>query len=99
MNSVRVEYIVAYDIEDSKIRSLIYKTLEGYGLSAIQKSVFWGYLTKAEFQTIVRLVRYKLDQNDKFLITKSKIKLKDLGTYWYGYMESDFEDWPNYGVI
>lgn len=99
MNSVRLEYLVAYDIESNKNRSLIFKILEGYGLRAIQKSVFWGYLTNAEFQTIVRLVQYELDQNDKFLITRSKVKLSHLGTYWFGYMESDFEDWPEYGVI
>ena len=99
MSSVRQEFFVAYDIEDNKKRTLIYKALEAYGLKAIQKSVFWGYLTKAEFQSIARLVQSELKQKDKFLISRSSVDLNKPNSYGFGYSNSDFQDWSEYGVI
>lgn len=99
VTSVRLEFLVAYDIEDSKKRTVIYKTLEEYGLRSIQKSVFWGFLTKAEFHAIIRLVHSELKSSDKFLISRSSIDLDKNNTFGFGYSSSDFKDWSKYGII
>lgn len=50
--SLRKEYIIAYDIEDNKIRTNLYNQLLAYGLKSVQKSVFWGCITNAELGAV-----------------------------------------------
>lgn len=67
---LRKEYLIAYDIEDNKTRTIIYKQLLAYGLKAVQKSVFWGYVSIAEFNAIKRLFDRSLTISDKVFITR-----------------------------
>lgn len=54
-------YLVCYDIENNKLRKQFYGNLKDLGLMPIQKSVFWGQLNKAEFKSLQRLAKGKLD--------------------------------------
>lgn len=53
---LRNEYLVCYDIEDTRNRTKLFKELVKLGLRSVQKSVFWGLLTGAEHGSVVRLL-------------------------------------------
>ena len=44
----KMDYLIAYDIEDNKNRSKVFEMLKDFGLRAVQKSVFFGELSNAE---------------------------------------------------
>lgn len=45
-------YIVCYDVENDKTRSKFFDFLKDLGLEPIQKSVFYGQLTRAEIRCL-----------------------------------------------
>ena len=55
--------MISYDVENNKIRTRVFKELCKYGLKAVQKSVFWGYLTLAELEAIKRYLKQQLGKN------------------------------------
>ncbi|MDE4961631.1 CRISPR-associated endonuclease Cas2, partial [Francisella tularensis] len=61
---------MAYVIEDNKTRTIIYKQLLAYGIKAVQKSVFWGYVSIAEFNSIKRLFDRSLTISDNVFINR-----------------------------
>ena len=54
---LRKNYLLAYDIAENKLRKSIYELLLDLCMVPIQKSVFWGELTKPEALTIQRKMR------------------------------------------
>lgn len=96
--SLRKEYIVAYDIEDSKIRTSLHSQLLAYGLKSVQKSVFWGCITGAELSAIKIQFNNLLTNRDKVFITRVNMCEQKLD-YSYGYNQSSFKDWDEYGNI
>lgn len=97
-NPLRQEYLISYDIEDNKIRTTVYKELCKYGLSAVQKSVFWGYLTVAELDSIKRFLRDKLAKLDKAFITRSNLNGRGQ-SFFIGHKQAEFTDWAETSVI
>ena len=98
--SIRNEYLVSYDIECNKKRTKLFKILEGYGLFSIQKSVFWGFLTRAEIGAIIRYVEKNISpKTDKFFVTPIVINYNAKNTSFIGYHKNDFQDWKEYGSI
>ena len=95
---LRKEYLIAYDIEDTPIRTRIYKQLLAYGLKSIQKSIFWGFLSVAELNAIKRLFDELLDDFDKVFITMVNMQVQKI-EYSHGYNEVIFNDWEEYGHI
>ena len=97
--NIRNEYLVCYDIEDNKKRIKLFKLLQDYGLFSLQKSVFWGFLTKAECDAIARHISDNLAQSDKCLIAPITIRYRNKYTTCSGYQENDFQDWEEYGSL
>ncbi len=97
-NTIRQEYLICYDIEDDKARKLLFKYLRSAGLRHAQKSVFWGYLTKAELIAIQRHIEKTIDEIDKVLITRTNFNQRGY-SYLFGYRENVFEDWSDHCVI
>ncbi len=98
MNTLRQEYLISYDIEDNKNRTRLYKELAANGLRAVQKSVFWGYLSRAELAAIKRSLQKSLSANDKAFITRSSFEDRQK-SYFLGHPPGDFTDWPESNVI
>lgn len=61
------EYMIAYDIEDNKIRRKVFKKLESYGLRNIQFSIFWGFLQGPEIKSIQRFIEQTIAETDKVI--------------------------------
>lgn len=95
---LRKEYLIAYDIEDNKTRTTIYKQLLAYGLKAVQKSVFWGCISIAELNAVKRMFDSSLDSFDKVFIVRVNMQEQKLD-YGFGYDEKTFKDWDEYGHI
>ncbi|AEE26421.1 CRISPR-associated endonuclease Cas2 [Francisella hispaniensis] len=95
---LRKEYLIAYDIEDNRTRTIIYKQLLAYGLKAVQKSVFWGHISIAELNAIKRLFANSLTISDKIFITRVNMQEQKL-EYSFGYDDKTFKDWEEYGHI
>ena len=98
MERLRQEYLISYDIEDNKIRTKLYKSLLGYGLRGVQKSVFWGYLSNAELQSVKRDLLANLKETDKVFITRSSINSRRY-SFFMGHPDNDFTDWHDNYVI
>ncbi|GAB4223555.1 MAG: hypothetical protein Kow0076_6040 [Francisella sp.] len=95
---VRKEFLISYDIENNKTRTEIYNQLLAYGLKAVQKSVFWGFITLAELNAIKRMFDNMLQSGDKAFITRVNMQDKKLD-YSFGYDDTTFKDWDEYGYI
>lgn len=83
MNVICNEVLVSYDIEDNKQRKKLHNELKDLGLLAIQKSVFWGHLNKAEESAVRRLFKQYCREGDKAFVARIKlaaqIKLNSFG--------------------
>ena len=99
IKSIRSEFLISYDIEENKKRTKLFQILRNYGLFPIQKSVFWGFLTKAEYNAIARHVKDSLGSSDKCLITPIAINYLGKYTTCVGYQKNDFKDWREYGGL
>ena len=98
MDKLRQGYLISYDIEDTRVRNKLYKELLGYGLKGVQKSVFWGYLSRPEFIAIRRDLQKKLGARDKAFIVRSNFN--GVGrNFFIGHHEDDFKDWEEYYAI
>lgn len=68
------EVIVCYDVSLTRRRNKLFKRLKSFGLTDIQKSVFWGRLLPAEIQAIVRVFNELLDQeSDRAFILDTRL--------------------------
>ena len=95
---LRQEYLISYDVEDNKIRTRVFKELNKHGLKAVQKSVFWGYLTMAEVEAIKRYLSRSLEKMDKAFITHTNFNRRGQ-SYFIGHEKSDFRDWEETLVV
>ena len=91
-NSLRREYLVSYDVELNKPRTAVYKELCKFGLKSVQKSVFWGYLTPAEVESIKRFLISKLSDSDKVFITSTNFNGRG-ASFHCGHNQDEFKDW------
>lgn len=62
------ELIVCYDVAENKERRRFRKELLDLGLRAIQKSVFWGRLTRAETRSLRRIMNDLDSETDKAFV-------------------------------
>ena len=95
---LRQEYLISYDVENNRIRTRIFKELGKYGLKAVQKSVFWGYLTPAEVEAIKRSLKTSLEKTDKVFITHTNFNGRGQ-SFFIGHDAEDFRDWKENDVI
>lgn len=95
---LRQEYLVSYDVQDNRIRTRVFKELHAVGLKHIQNSVFWGYMTQAELNSIQRLLKKELRETDKAFITHSNFNGRGQ-SYFVGHEEDDFTDWEETLVL
>ncbi len=95
---LRQEYLICYDVENNKIRTKLFKELKRQGLKHVQKSVFWGYLTVAEINSISRFINSVIDDEDKVLITRTNFNGRGHSLF-FGHSKEDFEDWEENCVI
>ena len=98
MDRLRQEYLISYDITDNKMRTDLHKELSGFGLRAVQKSVFWGYLSFAELHAVKRSLKKHLDIQDKGFVIRSNFHGQGQ-SYFIGHSKEDFEDWRESDVI
>ena len=95
---LRQEYMICYDIQNNKKRSKVYNELEKIGLKAVQKSVFWGYLTNAEITSIYCFIKQLVDEEDRILLTKTNFNGRGF-SHLIGHCPEDFKDWDETCVI
>ncbi len=84
------EVLVSYDITDTKQRTRLFNQLKDISLIAIQKSVFWGYLNKAEENSVKRLLREHCEKTDKAFIARVKLAEQIRKDNGIGYNKTDF---------
>lgn len=73
------KYLVCYDIEDNKTRTKFFNQLKDIGLIPLQKSVFWGDLSQAEFNALKRTAFELLDkETDKVFWVKTQLDVAQL---------------------
>ena len=81
-----MQYLIAYDIENTKNRTKLFEKLKDFGLKPVQKSLFYGELSNAEKLSVkIFLKQYCLD-GDKAIITAVSLKIEDT----LGYEKDDF---------
>ena len=96
--SLRSEYLISYDVEDNKIRRKIRKEVLKYGMTPVQKSVVWGYLTFAELQSIKRHLEEHIQGEDKAFITRTNFNGRGQ-SFFIGHNKEEFLDWKEYDVL
>ncbi len=97
VNKLRKEYLICYDIEDNKVRKKMYTLLLDLGLNNIQKSVFWGFLTRAECNSIYLDAEENLYESDKFLMMPASLKYRE--NLFLGHTKDEFDDWGTHDSI
>lgn len=80
-------YLISYDIEDNKSRTKLFEELKDLGLLNIQKSVFYGELSKSEIKVVKELFKKLCDDEDRAFLCRCKIDLDDT----HGYKKADLE--------
>lgn len=99
MSHPYIEVLVAYDIEENKLRRKVHNLLRDYSLRPIQFSVFWGYLSPAEERAVQRALKEQLDsESDKALVLRVRLS-KQIPTGSVGYCAQDFETLKNYELL
>ncbi|MBZ7985244.1 CRISPR-associated endonuclease Cas2 [Campylobacter sp. Cr9] len=58
-------HLISYDIEDNKSRTKLFEELKDLGLLNIQKSVFYGELSKSEIKVVKELSKKLCDDGDR----------------------------------
>lgn len=84
------EVLVSYDITDTKQRAKLFTKLKDMSLTAIQKSVFWGHLNKAEEAGVRRLLKTHCAKTDKAFIARVNLAEQIRRHNGIGYDEKDF---------
>lgn len=83
-----MQYLICYDIEDNKNRTKLFEKLKDFGLLAVQKSVFYGELSKAEKLAIKELLSKYCAKSDKAIIASVNLDFNDTLGYTKEYFES-----------
>ena len=95
---LRQEYLVSYDIENTKTRTKVFNELRSTGLKPVQKSVFWGYLTNAELRSLHRYIKEAISVDDRALITRTNFNSVG-SSFLIGHDSEQFRDWEPCSVI
>ena len=99
MQQLHTEVLVSYDIENTKQRTKLFNKLKDISLIPIQKSVFWGYLSKAEQNSVRRLLKTYCSSGDKAFIAKIELS-KQVKNNSIGHKIEEFPSQPRrYHVI
>lgn len=88
------EVLVAYDIENTKDRTKLFKKLKDISLLPIQKSVFWGHLNRAEEESVKRLLKQYCSKTDKAFVARIKLSEQVNQNNSVGYDKPDFPKQP-----
>lgn len=86
------EVLVSYDIADTKQRARLFNKLKDISLTAIQKSVFWGYLNRAEEESVKRLLKTHCAKTDKAFVARVKLSEQIRQNNGVGYAKQDFPE-------
>ena len=97
VNRLRSEYLICYDIRDNKIRKKIANLLLDLGLRDIQRSVYWGFLSRGETRAILREGKRLIQDMDKLLITP--VSMQNREKKHVGHEDDEFRDWSVHGSI
>lgn len=90
------EVIIAYDIENNKVRTQLFNQLKDVGMISIQKSVMWGRLLPADINLAKRILKEILDnKTDKAFVIVSKLSEN---ASFYG-IKPDFAEYDDYGIF
>lgn len=99
MTFLRREYIIAYDISNTKVRNKLFERLKDHGLNPIQKSIFWGTLNNAEKRSIERISKEILNEDEEAkLIFVNVDILKNKECFFLGHKLDEFSD-KQFGVL
>lgn len=93
-----LEVIVCYDVALTRRRTKLFKRLKAFGLTDIQKSIFWGRLLPTEIQAVKRVFDELLNkETDKAFILNTHLaqQIKDRS---FG-MDAEFFVEKEYDVI
>ncbi|MBV6493237.1 MAG: CRISPR-associated endoribonuclease Cas2 1 [Turneriella sp.] len=93
-----LEVIICYDVSVTRRRTKLFKRLKAFGLTDIQKSIFWGRLLPAEILAVRRVFDELLDkETDKAFILNTHLaeQIKDRS---FGMNPQFFEE-KEYDVI
>lgn len=94
------EVLVSYDIADTRQRTKLFNKLKDISLTAIQKSVFWGHLNRAEEDSVKRMLKTYCAKTDKAFITRVKLSEQIQQNNSVGYEKQNFpKQFVNYHVI
>ena len=97
MSKLRQEYLLCYDIGETKKRHRLFERLKDYGMIPVQKSVFWGDINIAEKRTIERLIKDTVtDEGDKVLFFAVEAFHKT--TFMQGHQPEEFVE-KKFGII
>lgn len=94
---LRSQYLVCYDIADNRSRAKVADSLLNLGLLHIQKSVFWGFLSVAEINSIIAGADELLESADKLLVTP--VNTRNKNTRYLGHHGGTFTDWRDHASI
>lgn len=96
--SQRYEVLVSYDVENDRQRKKLFEQLKDVGLEPIQKSVFWGFINKAEERSVYHQFK-KLDkETDKAFLVRVKLS-SAVCQNGLGYKENDFQPPTSFDVL
>lgn len=91
-----IEIIIAYDIENNKIRTQLFNDLKDIGMISIQKSVMWGRLLPADIKLAKRILASELNKKtDRAFILVSKLTEN---TEFFG-LSPNFEEYDGHGIF
>lgn len=95
--SIRTQVLAAYDVSDNKARKELTERLKDLGLVPIQKSVMWGYLSKAEQSAAMRLIEDLIEKNDRAFLLR--VNLTDQLNAFVGTVPADIREPRNYDIL
>ncbi|MBQ9431086.1 MAG: CRISPR-associated endonuclease Cas2 [Kiritimatiellae bacterium] len=95
------ETLVCYDVKNNKARTRLADSLKDLGLSGIQESVFWGYVTLAERRAIHTLFTELLDPDtDRAFAIPVGIRKRIGEGCGFGYtIEKDFPVYHDFSTL
>jgi CRISPR-associated protein Cas2 len=94
---LRSEYLLCYDVTDTKKRSKLFERLKDFGLFPVQRSVFWGSINRAEKRAVERLIGETIDpETDRVLFFAVDAFGKN--TYMLGHRLEDFQE-KKFGIF
>ena len=99
MGCLHREILVCYDVEGDKRRAKLFDALKDLGLIPLQKSVFWGDVTIAEFKAIQREFLRLLDPKmDRALVVNAHLR-DAAARNAFGYAAADFPPMADHHVL